>query len=73
METSLAIKWLVVATLLGVIVSLAIALWSLVRDKGKSTRMVRALTFRIGLSIALFLLLMLGIFMGVVVPHGVTP
>ena len=38
--------------------SLGSALWCLIQDKGHSKRTVRALTFRIGLSIALFILLM---------------
>jgi hypothetical protein len=73
MGTSLVIKSLVVAALLAVVASLGVALFGLVRDKGRSTRMVKALTFRIALSIALFVLLMIGIFSGVIVPHGVTP
>lgn len=67
------VKSLVVAALLAVLASLGVALFGLVRDKGRSTRMVKALTFRIVLSIGLFILLMVGIFSGVIVPHGVTP
>lgn len=72
MQTPLVIKGLIVAALAAVLVSLGVALFGLVRDKGKSTRMVKALTFRIALSIALFILLMIGIFAGVIVPHGVS-
>jgi prepilin signal peptidase PulO-like enzyme (type II secretory pathway) len=73
MQTSLFIKWLIVAVLVAVLASLGMALIGLVRDKGRSTRMVKALTFRIALSIGLFVLLMLGIYSGVIVPHGVAP
>jgi MFS superfamily sulfate permease-like transporter len=72
MQTPLVIQGVIVAALAAIIVSLGIALFGLVRDKGKSTRMVKALTFRIALSITLFLLLMIGIFAGVIVPHGVS-
>jgi hypothetical protein len=71
--TPLIVKGLIVVALLAVVVSLGVALLGLVRDRGRSMRMVKALTFRIALSIGLFVLLMLGIFSGVIVPHGVTP
>ena len=40
-------------------------------DKGQSKRTVNALTWRIGLSVLLFALVALGIFTGVIKPHGV--
>lgn len=73
MQTASWIKVLVVAALLAIVVSLGVALWRLVSDRGDSERAVKALTFRIGLSIALFILLVLGMLTGVVVPHGVVP
>lgn len=42
----------------------------LVRDRGQGERTVRALTWRIGLSIGLFLLLMLAYWSGIVSPNG---
>jgi hypothetical protein len=71
MGTSLMVKSMVVAALVAVLASLGVALFGLVRDRGRSTRMVKALTFRIALSIVLFIALMVGIFSGVIVPHGV--
>lgn len=65
------VKSMVVAALVAVFASLGVALFGLVRDRGRSTRMVKALTFRIALSIVLFIALMVGIFSGVIVPHGV--
>lgn len=51
----------VILLLLLILLSLGSALTYLFRDRGKGTdRTVRALTFRVGLSIGLFLLLMLG-------------
>jgi low temperature requirement protein LtrA len=71
--TPLIVKAAVVFALAFVVGSLGVALFGLVHDKGRSTRMVKALTFRIVLSIGLFVLLMLGIVSGVIVPHGVVP
>lgn len=50
-------KILVVILLVLVIASLFSALFFMYRDKGDSKRMVTALTFRIVLSIAIFLIL----------------
>lgn len=73
MQTPLLVKLIMVLALLAIVVSLGIALWRLITDRGESERTVKALTFRIGLSIALFLLLVLGMLTGVVVPHGIVP
>jgi hypothetical protein len=56
-----------------IVVSLGSALWHLVRGAGDSRRMVRALTWRIGLSIALFVFLMLAWYAGLIAPHGMDP
>ncbi|ROR32782.1 DUF2909 family protein [Inmirania thermothiophila] len=59
--------------LLGLILlSLVEAMIFLSRDDGRRdrTRMVRALTVRIALSLVLFAILMGGYFLGVVGPHG---
>ena len=50
-------KVLVVVLLFLVVVSLFSALFFMYRDKGNSRRMVTALTFRIVLSITIFLIL----------------
>ncbi len=67
----MSIKILVVVVLLAILVSLGSGLFYLIKDKGDSTRTVKALTFRIGLSIALFLLLLLAFSLGLIEPHGV--
>jgi DUF2909 family protein len=64
------IRILVVVVLLVIIASLGSALYHLARPGGDPKRMLRALTWRIGLSVALFLLLLLGAFLGVIKPHG---
>ena len=62
-------KWFVIAVLVLILGSLGSALFYLVRDKGSTDRTVKALTFRIGLSLALFLLLMAGHYFGLL-PRG---
>ncbi|SCY56720.1 twin transmembrane helix small protein [Nitrosospira sp. Nsp13] len=57
-------KIVVVLFLFFILASLASALYYLVKDKGQGTRTVRSLTFRIGLSMFLFALLMLGTYLG---------
>ncbi|TXF10866.1 twin transmembrane helix small protein [Pelomicrobium methylotrophicum] len=62
---------LVVIVLVALIVSsLMSALYYLVKDKGHSDRTVKALTARVGLSVVLFLLLMLGYYFGLIPPQG---
>ena len=66
-------KLLVVAALVAIVISLGTALYHLATDQGSSKKLVRALTVRIGLSIALFALLMLAWRAGYISPHGVVP
>ena len=65
------IKSIIIIFLLFIIYALMSALYFLVRDKADSTRVVKALTWRIALSIILFLLLMLAFAMGWIQPHAV--
>ncbi|MBN7136675.1 hypothetical protein A7A76_18140 [Lysobacter enzymogenes] len=65
-------KLLFVAGFLAVIVyNLGAGLYYMLVDKGSSKRTVNALTRRIGFSIALIALVIVGIATGVVQPHGV--
>ncbi len=57
-------KWLVLLGFIAIIVSLGSALVYLVRDKGETRNVARALTFRVGFSIALFALLLFSHYMG---------
>ncbi len=66
-------KILVVLILVGILASLASAMVFLVKDKGGSNRTLKALTLRIGMSVALFGLLFLLSWLGVIQPHGVQP
>lgn len=69
----MVVKLIVVAILLGIVGSLAMALVFLVKDRGNGTRVARALTLRIGVSIGLFVLLLVLGATGVITPHGVLP
>ena len=64
---------LIVGAFIAIVVSLGSALRHLTRVAGDSRRLVRALTWRIGLSVALFILLMLAWYTGLIAPHGIDP
>jgi hypothetical protein len=66
-------KIVVVLILLAIVASLGSGLFFLVRDKGHSKRTVKALTWRIGMSLALFVLLMIAYALGLIQPHGIYP
>lgn len=62
---------LIVAFLIAIVWNLGAGLYYLLNDRGQTRRTVRALTWRIGLSVALILLVVLGIFAGWIKPHGI--
>jgi cytochrome bd-type quinol oxidase subunit 2 len=64
-------RLLIIGVLVAIVLSLGSALFYLVRETGDSKKMVRALSIRIGLSLALFLLLMLAWWIGLIQPHGI--
>ena len=64
-------KLVVILLLFAIIGSLGSALYYLMKDSQDSHRTVRALTWRVGLSIACFLLLMVGAATGLIQPHGI--
>ena len=66
-------KILIIVIFLGIIGSLGSALFFLIKDKGQSTRTLRALTIRIAVSIALFALLFVLWGLGLISPHGIRP
>ncbi len=63
-------KIVVIVFLVLIVGSLGSALYYLVRDKGTTDRTVKALTLRISLSIALFVLLMAGYYFGFIPKTG---
>jgi hypothetical protein len=64
-------RLVVVGTLLAILVSLGSALYHLTTGKGDSGKMLRALSWRIGLSVALLALLVLAGRQGWITPHGI--
>ncbi|MEK7840901.1 MAG: twin transmembrane helix small protein [Pseudomonadota bacterium] len=64
------IKIIVILMLLAIVGSLASAMLFLFRDRGRGERTVRALTWRISLSITLFVLLLVGFKLGIIPPLG---
>lgn len=62
---------LIVAFLILILWNLGAGLYYMLVDKGETKRTVNALTKRIGLSVALILLVILAIWMGWITPHGV--
>lgn len=63
-------RLVVILFLIFIIASLASSLVFLFKDREKGrTRMVKALTVRVGLSIALFMLLMIGFKLGFIKGH----
>jgi putative copper export protein len=66
------VKAIVVLFLLIILYSLGSALFYLVRDKkSDETRVVKALTWRIGLSMLLFILLFVAFALGWITPHAI--
>jgi uncharacterized membrane protein YsdA (DUF1294 family) len=66
------LKIIVIVMLALIVASLFSALVFLFKDKGRGKRTAQALTWRIGLSITLFLLLMAGFHFGIISPQGLS-
>jgi len=67
------VKLFVIFLLLLIVGSLGSAMVYLLKDQGKSTRVVQALTFRISLSIFAFLILMASSYFGLIEPNNPFP
>jgi hypothetical protein len=63
-------KLFVILMLVAILASLFSALVFLYKDKGKGERTAKALTWRISLSITLFVLLMAGFYFGIIPSTG---
>ncbi|QAU33364.1 twin transmembrane helix small protein [Janthinobacterium sp. 17J80-10] len=64
-------KIIVAIAFLLILGSLASALIFLMRDKGKSNRTVQSLALRVGLSIALFIFILVAHYLGWIQPTGI--
>ena len=63
-------KVAIVIVLLFIIFSLGVALFAFVKKDRNSDKMIKALTYRIALSIGLLILMMLGAQFGLITPNG---
>ena len=66
----MALKILIVLMLVAIVASLGSALFHLSRSGGDSRKMFRSLALRVGLSVGLFILLMIAWALGLIQPHG---
>ena len=57
--------------LAAILYNLGAGLYFMMADRGSTNRTVRSLTWRIGLSVLLILLVIAGIVTGVIKPHGI--
>ncbi|MEM7563035.1 MAG: twin transmembrane helix small protein [Pseudomonadota bacterium] len=65
---------IIIVVLLGLIVlSLAASMFSMVKDRENTNRTVTLLSFRIALSIAVFIFIGVSFYMGWIQPHGIMP
>lgn len=67
----LLIKSIIILLFFFIFFSLGSALYFLIHDKSGSDRIVKALTWRIGLSILLFTILLLAFALGWITPHPI--
>ena len=64
-------KWIIPIALLMIVISLGSALYFMMKDRGNSSRMVHSLMLRIGLSIILFLGILLAHYFGFIQATGI--
>lgn len=64
-------KVIIILLLVLILYNLGAGLYYMIVDKGQTKRTVNALTWRVGLSAALVILVLLGIWSGVLTPHGI--
>ena len=67
------VKILIILFLVAILYSLGSSFYYLVQDKGKGDRTVRRLTWRVGLSLLLFVLMMAGYKLGLIQPSSNNP
>jgi succinate dehydrogenase/fumarate reductase cytochrome b subunit len=64
-------KLLIIAFLIVILWNLGAGLYYMMVDKGTTDRTVRSLSWRIGTSVVLIVLVAAGIFTGAIHPHGI--
>ena len=66
----MAIKVIIILIFAAIVASLGSALFHLSRKGGDSRKLFRSLALRVGLSVGLFILLMVAWWLGLIKPHG---
>ena len=66
-------RLIIIVIFFAILVSLFSGVFFMIRDKGQSTRSVKALSIRIGLSLAVFAFLIFAYVMGWISPNPVHP
>jgi len=64
---------IIIVFMLAILYSLGSSFYFLINDKGEGDRTVRRLSWRVGLSLLLVLLLFAGFKLGLIEPRGVNP
>jgi len=67
------VKIIILVLLSLIVLSLAAGMFSLVRERGESSRTAKFLTLRIALSIFTFVFIAVAFYMGWIQPHGILP
>jgi len=66
-------RLIIIVVLIAILASLFSGMYFMVHDRGQSTRNVKALSIRIGLSLLLFALLIVAYLTGIIQPNPVHP
>ncbi|MGA9421215.1 MAG: twin transmembrane helix small protein [Rhodanobacteraceae bacterium] len=64
-------KILIIVFFVAIIYNLGAGLYFMMTDKGETDRTLHALTRRIGISVLLIILVIIGIWTGLIRPHGI--
>ena len=68
-----SVKLIIVVLLALIVLSLGAGMFSLVKERGESSRTAKFLTLRIALSIVTFVFIAFSFYMGWIQPHGIMP
>ncbi len=63
-------KIIIILLLIAMIASLGYAMLTMMREKGRGTGTVKALTYRVGIWVVLFILIVVGLYTGAIKPGG---
>jgi len=66
-------RLIIILVLIAILGSLFSGMYFMVRDRGRSTRNIKALSIRIGLSLLLFVLLIVAYLAGIIQPNATHP